>query len=134
MGPMKYAKIEFETTDWVEDIKSPFTEELVVENDGSTLQPVGNLTAVAGGFVPAEDSKLVLDRPSGIEATRRDLRCVVVGVERMSTPLESQKYYVLIVSPVQAKESSNDYERVGISTLTRKEMKLEDPGILVRIV
>lgn len=92
------------------------------------------MTAVARDFVPENEAKLLMDRPSEIEAKRRNLKCVVVGVENLDIPSESQKYYVLIVSPVHAKDSGNDYERVGVSTLTRKEVKLEDPGIKVRIV
>jgi hypothetical protein len=134
MGSIKYVNVEFGMTDWSEDVKSPFTEGLGVEQDGFTVQPVGELTAMAKDFKPKDEAKLLMDRPSETEAKRRHLKCVVIGVEKLSIPSKSQKYYVLIVSPVQGKDSSNDYERVGISILTREEVEFERPGIDVRIV
>lgn len=133
-GAIKYMNVPFDTVDWNEDkIQSPFRAELNGGPGIPSVQPVGDLVAVARDLVPGNGGELIFDRPEETESIQ-NLKCVIIGTERLDTPADSQKHYVLIVAPLHSEEGNTDYERVGVAVVAKKDIKFEGSGIQVRIV
>jgi hypothetical protein len=133
MGPIKYRFVPFDTVIWNEDTRSPFQNQSTDQIESTQPQPVGPLVAVARDFAQDEKEDMVFDREMS-EKQRSDIKCVVVGIQRVDQQTTSQKHYVLLVTLVGEIDGVSQYERVGVATLEKDRISPLASGVDIQIV
>ena len=137
-GAIKYLELKFKEIDWAtEDFRSPFSRQLAPELEkSSALKSTGDVATLRGLARRITISKLdmltyiTLDEEREFEAD--DLRCVVIGRDKVESDLENPKYHVLIIHQIRRTLETDMYERVGVASL--KPIHVGDKWLLVRIV
>lgn len=136
-GPIKYMELKFKEIDWVtDDFKNPFTRQLVVEPERySAFEGEGHLASLHGLSRRMTMTKwdmlnhIIFDEEGEFEID--DLRCVVIGRDKVNSGVHNSKYHVLIIQQVRGALEIDIYERVGVASL--KPVFVGSEGSWVRI-
>lgn len=133
MGPIKYRFVPFDTVIWSEDMRFPFQTQSTDQIDSTQPQSVGPLMAVARDFAQDGKEDMIFDREMP-EKQRSEIKCVVVGTQRVDQQTTFQKHYVLLVTLVEETDGISQYERVGVATLEKDRISSLASGVNIQIV
>ena len=141
-GGIDYLELPFDDADWNEqEIRSPWAAgSREVWHTGDQTGVV-ELSAVARDFhftgKTGPESKLIYDRPPKSGDSSHSVKCVVGGRLREDAGQSEQMriHYVLLVTAKASyiKEGALVCERVGVGHLLGQWIRLDQPGIPVRI-
>ncbi|XXH02380.1 hypothetical protein Hte_008755 [Hypoxylon texense] len=121
-GPIKYMKLEFEKIDWAtKEFKRPFPRHAAARPKNPTDgQGDIDLTALRGVARKLHLTKLeMLVRiifDAGEEFEIENLRCVVIGRDKVGSGTDEPKQHVLVIHPLNV-PGKETYERVGVASL-----------------
>ncbi|KAJ8129636.1 hypothetical protein O1611_g3997 [Lasiodiplodia mahajangana] len=118
MGQIAYMDAPFDWMDWNDEIKSP-------------LGPQADFEVDAYRADPEDDSRSTYDREEET-GTFSELKCVIIGREKMEKDTDPTDFYVLLIAPTGSSESCVEHKRVGVARLTRDEIIGE--AVKVKIV
>jgi len=122
IGPIDYLDITSTDIEWNPDICLSTTE------DAATI--TAPVTAFTAEMLQDPDL-LVLDyRP---RADGENLKCVIVGKGAVGNQ-DDEVYYVLVVLPAQTSSTGAEYERLGVATLRKTHLALENGKERARII
>jgi hypothetical protein len=126
-GPIEYMNLNADWDEGKHDITSPWKYDKSGGGNDAALELRGLVREMA--HLPP-GAQVFIDDPN--QTVHGSLKCVVVGSSKMSHQGGSQKYYVLIVTPLNAEES-NIYERAGVAFLRKHQIAWEIPAVEARI-
>lgn len=138
-GPIKYMELKFKEIDWATtvDFENPFTRELAAEPEQSSGLGVGGELGTLRGLARRIQmtkwevlNYIIFDEegPPDYE----DLRCVVIGRDKVENGEDNPKHHALIILQVRSVLGVDIYERVGVASL--KPEHVESGGAWVRIM
>ncbi|CAJ2513010.1 Uu.00g011290.m01.CDS01 [Anthostomella pinea] len=123
-GAIKYLELKFQEVDWAtNDFDNPFYQRCT---------GVIVLSGLARGLKIAKFQMLVsisFDEHQEFEV--EDLKCVVIGRDKINSGTENGKYHVLVIHQVNSAVGADIYERVGVASL--KPEHVEGTGQRVTI-
>ncbi|KAF2972322.1 hypothetical protein GQX73_g1231 [Xylaria multiplex] len=120
VGAIKYLDLKFQETNWaVDDFENPFKYSAAFS---SGISSTGEQNCMLRGRArKLTMSKLDMLRcitfDEGQEFEVKDLRCVLIGQDKIGSGLENVKYHVLIIHEVGDLPGECVYERVGVASL-----------------
>ena len=138
-GPIKYMELKFKEINWATtvDFENPFTRALTTEPEQSSGLGVGGELGTLRGL--ARRIKMtkwdILNYISFDEEgppSYDDLRCVVIGRDKVENGEENPKHHALIIQQVRNVLNVDIYERVGVASLRPEHVGSE--GSWVRIM
>ena len=129
-------EIKFTEVNWAtEDFESPFARPLAAELEKSSVSRIGrDLATVCGLARRLTMSKLdilvyiIFDEEHEFKVN--DLRCVVIGRDKMET-VKDQRYHVLIIHQVGNPPGTDVYERVGVASLKSVQVGSEESWVSI---
>jgi hypothetical protein len=136
-GTIKYMELKFNEIDWATgDFENPFARQLAAEPEKSSgLGGDGDLATLCGlarrmTMTEWDMLNYIIFDDEG-EFKIDDLRCLVIGRDKVESGVENSKYHVLIIQRVESDLRADIYERVGVASL--KPVYVESEGSWVRI-
>ncbi|KAI5921040.1 heterokaryon incompatibility protein-domain-containing protein [Camillea tinctor] len=115
-GAIKYMELKFEMIDWTKDFISPFNREGVLDKSQSS-----DLSTFRGYVRKLNISNLqmlvqiIFDLEQKFQVS--DLRCVVIGKDKVDTNPENPKWHALVLSHNKYAHQKDVWERVGVASL-----------------
>ncbi|KAH6665936.1 hypothetical protein B0J14DRAFT_660071 [Halenospora varia] len=137
-GPISYLEVPLGKADWNDKLKSPFKSAKDISANYWQIgkgHPRLELKAEARKFVLARTNTLKRLITFDIEPSvgLEDMRCVVVGKQKLVSSHDLQKHYVLAVVPLHS-EGPGIFERAGVGTVDKKLISFEEPAESVSII
>jgi hypothetical protein len=139
-GPIKYMDLKFKEVHWAtgEDFKSPFDDELVQGAQNSSELGFGidleTLRGLARSITMTSWERLnyvIFDEEGDFEI--HDLRCVVIGRDKVVNGEDNPKHHVLIIQKTRSVLGNVDiYERVGVASLRQAHVGREGTWVIIR--
>ena len=126
MGQIRYMDAPFDWMEWNRDIETPlkrYSAEDIEIQDFEVLAYDANLE---------DDTRCIYDRKIEVGAPD-NLKCVIIGWEKMEMGEDPTDYYVLLLTPTDAKGGSTDHTRLGVARMTGDEI-VKETECTVRIV
>jgi hypothetical protein len=138
-GPIKYMELKFKEIDWATtgDFENPFARPLAAEPEQSSGLGVGGELGTLRGLARRikmtkwEVLNYIIFDEEG-PPNNDDLRCVVIGRDKVENGEENPKHHALIIQQVRSVLGVDIYERVGVGSL--KPEHVESAGAWVRIM
>jgi hypothetical protein len=138
-GPIKYMELKFKEIDWAtaEDFENPFDRALVPELEKSSELGFGGdletLRGLARSMTVTRWEKLnyiIFDEEGEFEID--DLRCVVIGRDKVASGEDNPKYHVLIIQKARSVLGVDIYERVGVASLRQANVGSDGSWVIIR--
>ena len=125
-GAIKYLKLKFDQIVWAdEDFRNPFSRNST--GDMATLHGLARRLNMSKQDLL---NYVMLDEPGEFEVN--NLRCVVIGRDKLDGRTENPEYHVLIVHRTASNLEADVYERVGVASL--RPEKVDKEGSWIRVI
>jgi hypothetical protein len=138
-GPIQYMELKFNEIDWATtvDFENPFTRAVATEPEQSSGLGVGGELGTLHGLsrrikMTKWDvlNSIIFDEEG--PPSHDDLRCVVIGRDKVENGEDNPKHHALIIQQVRNVLGVDIYERVGVASLRPEHVESE--GLWVRIM
>ncbi len=137
-GPINYMELKFKEIDWAtRDFENPFTGPLAADPEKSSgLGGGGDLATLRGLARRMTMTKwdmlnyIIFDEEG--EFKIEDLRCVVIGRDKVESGVQNPKQHVLIIQHVRSALDADIYERVGVASLRPVHVGSEGSWVRIR--
>jgi hypothetical protein len=131
-GSIRYMELQFEKINWATrtDFESPFTR----SHTAGARQSSGDMTVLRGlarrlHMTQLDMLTVMFDTDQAFETD--NLRCVVIGRDKVQIDKETMRLHVLIIGQARNHEGPRTYERVGVASLRAEQV--DNEGDWVRI-
>jgi hypothetical protein len=140
-GPIKYMELKFKEIDWATtgDFQNPFAGPLAAEPEKSSELGGGGDLATLRGLARKMTmtdwemlNYIVFDVFDEEKFKIENLRCVVIGRDKLESGVENPKHHVLIIQRVRGALEANIYERVGVASLRPAHVGSEESWVRIR--